>query len=319
LKYLTKAISILFCITSVISILVLHSASAFSQGTSETSSFMDFESSVKELRSRIDTVFPSIVMIVVYDITGTESARGSGFFYDKEGRIITNASILKKAYSAEVISNKNRYNNVSVLHYDEMLDTAIIKVKAMNEIPLDIDFKSNISTDEKVMAFGRADNFGQTVSEGIINSVVLLDGNIELIKGNAVTPLLSLPPSDNGPLFNAEGKVIGLLSYSISDNAVMDNKNILFNSQNINAISMRSILSLIETDESPTLLHTKGTRVWWQWVKYKITTTVISGFIVLYSLGFTKILIYLLLLIICLSIFQWIFTLSKKKFENFKF
>ena len=151
MKYITKAISSLFCITVVISIILLCSAPTFSADISETSSFMDLESSLKELRDRIDKVFPSIVMIVVYDITGTESARGSGFFYDTDGRIITNASILKNAYSAEVISTKKRYNIVSVLNYDETLDTAIIKVNANNEIPLEIDFESNLTTDEKVI------------------------------------------------------------------------------------------------------------------------------------------------------------------------
>jgi len=275
---------------------------------------MDLESSLKELRDRIDKVFPSIAMIVVYDITGTESARGSGFFYDTDGRIITNASILKNAYSAEVISTKKRYNIVSVLNYDETLDTAIIKVNAINEIPLEIDFESNLTTDEKVIAFGRADNFRQTLSEGIINSVVHLDGNIELINGKTVTPLLSLPPSNNGPLLNSEGKVIGLTSYNISDSTIMDNKTITFSGQTINAISVRSIMALIETSNAPTLLHPKGSKVWWQWVKHKVKTAAISGFITLYTIGFSKIILYIFLFVVVVSIIQFIFQQIKKKF-----
>jgi len=314
LKKLTKNISIRFFITVVISIILLHSASAFSADISEPPVFMDLESSVKELRDRISKVFPSIVMIVVYDITGEESARGSGFFYDTDGRIITNASLFNNAYSAEVISNKNRYSIVSVLNYDDRLDTAIIEVNAVNEPHLELDFESKLATDEKVLAVGRIDNFRQTLSEGIINSVVHLDGNIELIKGNTVTPLLSLPPSENGPLLNSEGKVIGLTSYNISDSAVMENKTIIFSGQTINAISVHSIIALIETSNSPTLLHPKKSRIWWLWFKHKVKTFAISGFITLYTMGFPIIILYILLFVIVISIVQFIFQQIKKKF-----
>ncbi len=314
MKYFAKAISSLFCVISVLSIILLHSPSALSADISETPSFMDLESSVKALRERIDKVFPSIVMIVVYDITGTESARGSGFFYDSEGRIITNASIFKNAYSAEVISNKSRYNIVSVLNYDETLDTAIIKVNALNEIPLKIDFESNVATDEKVIAIGRSVNFEKTLSEGIVSSVKTIDDSRILIHGRTVAPLFSFPPSDSGPLLNSKDKVIGLTSYNISDSPVMSNKTIFFSGQTINAISVRSLITLIETSNSPTLLHPKKSRVWWQWFKHKIKTVSISGFITLYTIGFSKIILYIFLFIVVISMVQFIFQQIKKKF-----
>jgi len=275
---------------------------------------MDLESSVKELRERIEKVYPSIVMIVVYDITGTESARGSGFFYDTDGKIITNASILKNAYSAEVISTNNRYNIVSVINYDETLDTAIIKVNAFNEIPLEIDFENNVATDEKVIAIGRSDNFEKTLSEGIVSSVKTIDESRIIIHGRTVTPLFSFPPSDNGPLLNSKGKVIGLTSYNISDSPVMDYKTIIFSGQTINAISVRSLISLIETSSSPTLLHPKKSRVWWQWFKHRIRTIALSSFLTLYTLGFTTILKYVFLFIVVISMVQFIFKQIKKKF-----
>jgi len=314
LKYITKNISRLFYIITALSILLLHSASALSADNPGTSSFMDMESSVKDLRDKIDKAFPGIVMIIVYDITGEESARGSGFFYDTEGRIISNASILKNAYSAEVISNRNRYSIISVLNYDETLDTAIIKVNATNEIPLEIDFENNVTIDDKVIAMGRNDNFGQTLSEGLIKSIVPLNENRELIRGITVRPVLSLPPSDDGPLLNSEGKVIGLTSYQISDSAVMGNKTILFDGQSINAISISSITGLTESTFTPTLLHPKGSRVWWHWFKYRVKTVFVSAFIFLYTIGFTKMISYLFLIIVTLSIVQLIFNRLKKKF-----
>jgi S1-C subfamily serine protease len=314
LKYLTKAIYSLFCVTAVISIILLHSAFALSADISAPASFMDLESSVKELRDRIDKVFPSIVMIVVYDITGTESARGSGFFYDTDGRIITNASILKNAYSAEVISTNNRYNVVSVINYDESLDTAIIKVKALNELPLEIDFENNISTDEKVIAIGRTDNFGKTLSEGLVSSVKTIDESRIMIHGRTVAPLFSFPPSDSGPLLNSKGKVIGLTTYAISDNLAFQNKAITFSGNSINAISALSIKPLLDSHSSPAILQPKKSRVWWHWFKYKVKTAALSGFITLYTIGFTTIIMYIFLFVVVVSIIQFIFQHIKKKF-----
>ncbi len=314
MKFITKTIYILFHITAIISTILLHSAPAFPADTSGPPGFMDRESSAQELKERIDQAFPGIVTIIVYDITGEESARGSGFFYDIKGRIITNASILKNAYSAQVISNTNRYSTVSVLNYDETRDTAIIKVNALNEMPLEIDFESNVAIEEKVFALGRDENFRQTVSEGYIESIVQLDGNRELLKGKTVRPLLSFPPSNDGPLLNSEGKVVGVTSFEISDSAVMDNKTILFDGQSINAISISSITDLTESADTPTLLHPKGSRVWWHWFKYRIKTVFVSAFIFLYTLGFAKMITYLFLIIVVISIMQFIIGHLKKKF-----
>ena len=60
---------------------------------------------------------PGIVTIIAYDITGTVSGKGSGFFIDRKGLILTNADIMKDAYSAEVISESNRYNSVATCDF----------------------------------------------------------------------------------------------------------------------------------------------------------------------------------------------------------
>ncbi len=307
-------ISYLISISALLSITLFLTSAAVSAENEGGPAAIDQETSIINLYDRIDLLFQSIVVVIVYDITGEESARGSGFFYDPEGKIMTNAIILRKAYSAEVVSNNNRYGIVSILHYDEKGDTAVIKVNATNEVPLEIDSKSIVNINDTVLAIGRNDAFRKTLSEGSVESIAQLDGKRELIKGKTVRPKLSLPPSSDGPLLNSEGKVIGITSFNISDSVVMDNKSILFDTGSINAIRIASLSDILESSDTPSLLKPKESRVWWQWFKFRIKKAIISAFIYLYSIGLTKIISFLLLVIVTLSIAHLLFTRIKKKF-----
>ena len=303
-------------ITAIVISFFINIHSAFSIDSEIPTGFIDRDSSVKELRKIIDNAYPSIVMIIVYDITGEETTRGCGFFFDTEGRIITNAGILKNAYSAKVISQTKSYANVSILSYDETIDTAMIKVDASDVIPLDIDFEGDIRIDDKVIALGMTETYNKSLSEGIVTSVTSIDESRVLIHGKTVAPLFSYPPSNSGPLLNSEGKVIGLTTFEISDNAAFNNKNMLFDGQTINALSARSLKSLIEKSDSITPLHPAGSKVWWQWFKHRIKAIALSAFITLYTLGFSKMLTYIVLLMIFIYILQRIYNFLKKKFKN---
>ena len=48
----------------------------------------------------VETVSPAIVKIVTFDTNGSEAGQGSGFFISQEGAILTNAHVVKNAYSA---------------------------------------------------------------------------------------------------------------------------------------------------------------------------------------------------------------------------
>jgi S1-C subfamily serine protease len=86
---------------------------------SDFSGFMDLESAIKALEMQVVKARRSIVMIVAYNKTGEESGRGSGIFIDSEGRIITNALVMKDAYSAEVFRGPHHYKEVVILNRRE--------------------------------------------------------------------------------------------------------------------------------------------------------------------------------------------------------
>lgn len=73
-----------------------------------------------------EEVSQSVVMIVVYDATGSTVGQGSGVFITNDGRILTNAHVLEDAYSAEVISSIGTFDKVQVLYKDDRYDLGLI-------------------------------------------------------------------------------------------------------------------------------------------------------------------------------------------------
>jgi S1-C subfamily serine protease len=144
MKLPKSIITIFIIVVAIISFSLLSPLILDSTSTSNTSGFMDLEVSIKELQQIVDKTRPGVVMVIVYDDSGAESGRGSGFFIDKEGRIIMNESIMNGAYSAEIFSKSNHYDDVVILNRDRDIDLALIQVKTNDEIPLELDFDYKI-------------------------------------------------------------------------------------------------------------------------------------------------------------------------------
>jgi S1-C subfamily serine protease len=158
---------------------------------SDFSGFMDLESAIKALEMQVVKARRSIVMIVAYNKTGEESGRGSGIFIDSEGRIITNALVMKDAYSAEVFRGPHHYKEVVILNRREDLDLAIIQVKATNVTPVELDVESEVKTGERVIVVGKSSPSDTTVSEGLISTISSIGETIELVEIETLKSLLS--------------------------------------------------------------------------------------------------------------------------------
>ena len=302
-------------ILSIISFFLLSPAFPYSASASDIVGFMDLERSIKELKQIVEKTTPSVVTVVAYDDSGAESGRGSGFFIDTQGRIITNASVLKDAYSAEVFSKSNYYDDVIILNRDADLDFALIQVKAGGEAHLELDFEYKTEPGERVVVIGRSPDMEKTVSEGLISSLNNIGERAELIKIQTTTPILSYHPGKDGPLLNMAGKVIGMTGAGLPEGegvAAMpwpDN-------QEIKAVSLRSIEPLISGQGEPEQLHIAKSGIWLRWLIRSLKTAAITGFITLYDMGFPKLMAIAFVIIVLISIIQWLYLKLKKLIFN---
>jgi S1-C subfamily serine protease len=265
---------------------------------------MDLETSVKELRSLINKSNPGIVYIAVYDDTGVLRNSGSGFFINNDGRIITNASIWKDAYSAEVLSDLNSYSEILIINRNEDLDIALIKVKAGKEIPLELDFNYENNLGERVIIIGKLDGQVNTVSEGFISSFPKTEDPLKLIEIQTAVSLLPYKSTKDGPVLNTAGKVIGIVSNTIFDRKISDGKWRGYNNDQMYAVSLQSIKSLLSDSAHTEHLHTAKSKVWFKWFMRSVKSIVLTGFLYLYDIGFNKIIALLFVIILIIYIVE---------------
>jgi len=153
-----------------------------------------------------EDVGKSVVMIIVYDATGSAAAQGSGVFVTNDGRILTNAHVLEDAYSAEVISTIGTFDRVQVLYRDEKRDLALIRVPTGQSVPARFASDTDFKPGQRVIAIGNPLGLEKTVSDGLISGIRRTNDGVELIQ----TTVPISPGSSGGVLLNEYGLVIGI-------------------------------------------------------------------------------------------------------------
>jgi hypothetical protein len=156
---------------------------------------------------------PSVVLIETYDDAGKLSGRGSGFIISSDGRVLTNFHVIAHTKRATVrLANDDAYDQVYVLGVDRRKDIALLKIDAVNLIPLKLGNSSSTQIGDKLYTLGTPLGLQNTLSEGLLSGVRQMDG-YKLFQ-------LSAPVShgsSGGPVMNASGEVIGLVDLTISE------------------------------------------------------------------------------------------------------
>lgn len=135
---------------------------------------------------------------------------GSGFIIDEDGYIVTNNHVIEGAEEITVITHDDTRYDAEIIGRDPKTDIALLKITADRDLPVVEWGDSEVARPgESVFAIGNPLNLGSTVTAGIISArkrninsgpyddYIQTDASIN--RGNS-----------GGPLFNADGKVIGI-------------------------------------------------------------------------------------------------------------
>ncbi len=135
---------------------------------------------------------------------------GTGFIISEDGFVVTNNHVVDKADDIEVILEDGDKYEAKVVGKDPKTDLALLKIEAEKKLPF-VEFgdsdKSKIG--DWVIAIGNPFGLGHTVTAGIISAKgrILGIGNYDdFIQTDA--PIN--PGNSGGPLFNLNGKVVGV-------------------------------------------------------------------------------------------------------------
>jgi len=142
---------------------------------------------------------------------GGAQSLGSGFVIDKSGYVLTNHHVVKDADEIIVKFSDRRELNAKLIGSDARTDIALLKVEATDLPVVSIGDPSKLQVGEWVLAIGSPFGFEQSVTAGIVSAK-----GRSLPGGNYVpfiqTDVAINPGNSGGPLFNMDGKVVGINS-----------------------------------------------------------------------------------------------------------
>lgn len=166
----------------------------------------------------IDAVFEQTVSYwgraQTYEVPGS----GSGVILTEDGYIGTCAHVVVGAKSIKVTLNDDTSYDATIIGTDVRNDVAIIKIEATGLTPAALGDSDMLTVGEDVIAIGNPlGELRGTATSGIISAVrrtIEVEGNtMELVQTDAAIS----PGNSGGGLFNASGKLIGIVNAKVSD------------------------------------------------------------------------------------------------------
>jgi len=139
-----------------------------------------------------------------------EQSLGTGFVISPDGYILTNNHVVSGADEVMVKFSDGREIKGEIKGSDEKLDLALIKVSDKEKLhAAELGDSDALEVGEWVMAIGNPFGLSQTVTAGIVSAKGRVIGNgpyDDFIQTDASIN----PGNSGGPLFNSEGRVIGI-------------------------------------------------------------------------------------------------------------
>ncbi len=183
-----------------------------------------------------ERVVPSVVNVEVVIKSTTpgigDAARGSGFIYDTDGHIITNAHVANDTISVTVTFHDGYVATAQVVGVDLFSDIAVLKVDADKSRLQPVTFADSdkIKVGERAIAIGNPFGLASSMTVGIVSGLGRQLPSAEMIS-NDVTPNFNNPSiiqvdtqinpgNSGGPLLNSHGEVIGINTAIRSDSGV---------------------------------------------------------------------------------------------------
>jgi serine protease Do len=135
--------------------------------------------------------------------------QGSGFIIKPDGLILTNAHVVRGASEVTVKLSDRREFRAKVLGADSATDVAVLKVDAQNLPTVALGDARQVQVGDPVLAIGSPFGFEQSATQGIVSA------KGRSLPGDAFVPFIQTdaavnPGNSGGPLFDSNGRVIGI-------------------------------------------------------------------------------------------------------------
>lgn len=166
----------------------------------------------------------NILKVVEIKVSDDNETYGyaTGCFIDNSGTILTNKHVVLNSSSNENFSHvyvrlatQEEFTEAQILKVSENDDLALVKVDWKDTKYY--EFESSILNGETIYTFGNPNGFGLSFSQGVISSssrnVIYNETTINTVQ----TSLVINEGNSGGPVFNKNGKLVGLISFRLKD------------------------------------------------------------------------------------------------------
>jgi len=136
-------------------------------------------------------------------------AQGSGFIISPDGLVLTNAHVVNGAKQVTVKLSDHREYKAKVLGLDRSSDIAVLKIDATGLPTVQLGNSDNLGVGDYVLAIGEPFGLEETATAGIVSAkgrTLPGDGYVPFIQTDAAVN----PGNSGGPLFDANGAVVGI-------------------------------------------------------------------------------------------------------------
>ena len=180
-------------------------------------------------------VNPSVVNITIYRQQGDQvlpAGQGSGFLFDSDGNIITNAHVVDGAEQVEVTFSDGSILPAEIIGLDLHSDLAVVKVDQIPDDiePLSLGEMKDLAVGQSVVAIGNPFGLEGTLTLGIISA---LGRTIPALTPFSIPQSIQTdaainPGNSGGPLLNLDGEVIGVNAQIETDGTTRSNSGVGF-------------------------------------------------------------------------------------------
>jgi len=139
---------------------------------------------------------------------------GSGFIISRDGYLLTNNHVVDEADEIIVSLSDRREYKAELIGSDERSDLALLKIEADNLPVVKIGNSNQLKVGEWVVAIGSPFQLNFSVTAGIVSAKgrSIPNGSDSTYVPFIQTDVAINPGNSGGPLFNLEGKVVGINS-----------------------------------------------------------------------------------------------------------
>lgn len=144
--------------------------------------------------------------------------QGSGFIISPDGYVLTNTHVVAQGDEITVRLHDRREYKAELIGADARSDIAVLKVDADGLPAANLGDSETVRVGEWVFAIGSPFNFEYSVTAGIVSALgrSLFTGGVQTYVPFIQSDVAINPGNSGGPLFDLDGKVIGINSQIFS-------------------------------------------------------------------------------------------------------